>query len=157
MSRSRRTAAAAVLVLAILAVGVWGCGSGSSSASASKHRGHAPIRTYRLKLSGAAETPRGAPQGRGLAVIAFHGSSKVCWRFAHLAGFTAATFAHIHRGAAGKAGGVVVPLSTAAKLHHRGCVAAPAAVINAIERDPPGYYVNIHSQQYPGGAVRAQL
>jgi hypothetical protein len=155
MSRTRRTADAGILALVILAGGALGCGSSSSSAS--KHPSHAPIRTYRLKLSGTAETPPGATQGKGLAVIAFHGSSKVCWRFAHLAGFTAATFAHIHRGAAGKAGAVVVPLSTAAKLHHRGCVAAPAAVINAIERDPPAYYVNIHSQQYPGGAVRAQL
>jgi hypothetical protein len=32
-----------------------------------------------------------------------------------------------------------------------------AALIEAIEKDPHGYCVNIHSKQYPGGAVRAQL
>lgn len=135
---------------------VSGCGGSSASSTTAKRR-HRGVHTYRVKLSGTAETPHGAPRGKGRAVIALHGSSKVCWRFTRLAGFTSATVAHIHRGAPGAAGAVVVPLSTAAKLHHRGCVTAPAAVIKAIEQNPAGYYVNIHSKQYPGGAVRAQL
>jgi hypothetical protein len=110
-----------------------------------------------LKLTGAAETPPGAPKGTGGAVIAFHGATKVCWRFAHLGGFTGATAAHIHVGAAGKSGNVVVPLSTGPKFVHKGCVRAKAALVKAIEKDPHGYYVNIHSTKYPGGAVRSQL
>jgi hypothetical protein len=113
---------------------------------------------YRVRLSGGkAETPPGAPQGTGTAVIAFHGSSLVCWRFAHLHGFLDATFAHIHSGATGKSGNIVVPLSTSPALHHQGCVPVSAALVKAIERHPANYYVNIHSRQYPGGAVRAQL
>jgi hypothetical protein len=152
--------------LAVAALGLAACGSSSTSSgsgsssttssSAAKHTGAAP-RIYHLKLTGAAETPPGAPSGAGLAVIAFHGSTKVCWRFAHLRGFTNATFAHIHIGPKGKSGNVVVPLSTAPKLHHKGCVNASPTVIKAIEKDPSGYYVNIHSTTYPGGAVRAQL
>lgn len=155
------------LAFVVLAAG--GCGgsssgssSGSASASASgssaKHaHAHAPIREYHLKLTGAAETPPGAPGAAGGAAIALHGTTKVCWRFAHLAGFTGATFAHIHQGAKGTSGNIVVPLSTSPKLHHKGCVSASPAVISAIERDPGAYYVNIHSVKYPGGAVRAQL
>jgi hypothetical protein len=111
-----------------------------------------------VKLSGKAETPPGAPRGSGVAVVALHGRSlRICWRFAHLHGFNAATYSHIHRGAPGIAGPIVVALSTGPELRHRGCVRSTAATFKAIERDPSGYYVNIHSTHYPGGAVRAQL
>jgi hypothetical protein len=117
-----------------------------------------PSRTYSVKMTGAAETPAGAPKGTGAAVIALHGKTlQVCWRFAHLAGFTGATFAHIHVGPKGTSGNIVVPLSTGTSFLHKGCVAANAALIAAIEKNPHGYYVNIHSKSYPGGAVRAQL
>jgi hypothetical protein len=151
-----------VLSLAAVVLGVAGCGGASSSASSSKSSSPSaktarPARIYRLALTGKAETPPGAPTGTGAAVIAIHGSSTVCWRFAHLHGFTSATFAHIHLGATGKSGNIVVPLSTGPALHHQGCVAVNPALIRAIERNPHGYYVNIHSTKYPGGAVRAQL
>ena len=33
----------------------------------------------------------------------------------------------------------------------------PVPVLSQIEAGQKGYYVNIHNQKYPGGAVRAQL
>ncbi len=117
----------------------------------------APLHVYRVTLTGRAETPHGAANGTGDAVIAIHRGSIVCWRFVHLRGFRNATAAHIHAGARGKAGSVLLPLSTGARLHHRGCVQASRVAVTAIERDPPGYFVSIHSLQYPAGAVRAQL
>lgn len=151
-----------VASLAMLMLGVAGCGSSSSSTSSSRSgpsasKGPGPVRIYRLVLAGATETPRGAPTGTGAAVITFHDSSMVCWRFAHLHGFIDATAAHIHIGLKGKSGNVVVPLSTGPRLHHQGCVPVSAALVKAIERHPRNYYVNIHSLRYPGGAVRAQL
>lgn len=156
--------------LAVAALGLAGCGGsgssgsgsssstgGSSSSSTAKHASAGARVIYRVKLAGTAETPPGAPSGSGLAVIAFHGSTKVCWRFSHLRGFTNATLAHIHKGLRGKSGDIVLPLSSGPKLHHKGCVHASPTVIKAIENDPSGYYVNIHSVTYPGGAVRAQL
>ncbi|MBV9194521.1 MAG: CHRD domain-containing protein [Solirubrobacterales bacterium] len=146
-------------VVLTAAVGLAGCGGSSSRskshASAPKTgvRGH----IYRVSLTGKAETPPGPPNGAGSAVIALHSSLKVCWRFSHLHGFTDATFAHIHRGGAGTGGPIVIPLSTTGKLQHKGCVPTSAAMIKAIEHDPTRYYVNIHSKQYPAGAVRAQL
>jgi hypothetical protein len=149
--------------LALAALGVGACGSGSSNSGAGGKSSHGKSRTglhgriYRVRLTGNAETPPGPPNGTGNAVIALHSSLDVCWRFSHLHGFTGATFAHIHRGAAGTSGPVVIPLSTSPKLHHKGCVRSTAAQLKAIEKDPSGYYVNIHSRKYPAGAVRSQL
>ena len=147
-------------VLALL-LSVAACGGGSSSSTKPLPPGAkavGPLHIYRVRLiGGKAETPPGSPQGTGAAVIAFHGSSLVCWRFAHLHGFTNATFAHIHIGAKGKPGNIVVPLSTSPALRHRGCVPVSTTVVKAIELHPAGYYVNVHSKLYPGGAVRAQL
>jgi hypothetical protein len=115
-------------------------------------------RTYSVKLAGNAEVPKGAPTGTGTAVVSIHGkTNQVCWRFNHLHGFTGPTFAHIHVGGAGTSGNIVVPLSTGASFLHAGCVTASSMLLSAIEKHPHGYYVNIHSKQYPGGAVRSQL
>jgi hypothetical protein len=156
------------LGLAALVLGVAACGGSNSSSSTratstpratalSAATSAGRILIYRAKLTGGAETPPGAPQGIGDAIIAFHGSSVVCWRFAHLHGFTNPTFAHIHIGAKGRSGNIVVPLSTGPRLHHQGCATVSGNVVRSIERSPQAYYVNIHSAQYPSGAVRAQL
>lgn len=139
-----------------LAVGLAGCGGTTSSHHAPARAGR-PLHVYRLAMSGRAETPPGARHGSGVAVIAIHPGSVVCWRFAHLHGFASATVAHIHTGRPGTAGPVLVPLSTGPALHHRGCTHASAAAITAIERDPRGHYLNIHSAGYAAGAVRGQL
>ena len=138
-----------------------GCGSTSSGTSRAGHRagmpsGSRPTQVYRVTLTGAA-APRGAPQGTGAAIIAFHGDSLVCWRFAHLRGFTDATPAHLHVGTEGHLGTIALGLSTGPHLHHQGCVRVNPALTKKLRSDPSGYYVEIPSKQYPHGAVRAQL
>ena len=149
---------------AVLAVslGLAACGGSSTTAStAGAPRttvvGSRPTKLYTVALTGATEKPRGAPHGGGIAIIAFHGPSKVCFRFAHLHGFIDATVAHIHTGTVGHSGPVLVALSSGPKLHHRGCLAISPTVSRAIWNRPSAYYVNVHSRRYPGGAVRAQL
>jgi CHRD domain len=105
------------------------------------------------KLSGAKETPKGAPAGRGSADVVVTGT-KVCWEFKY-SGIGKPTAAHIHKGKPGTAGPVVVPFGAAFK--RQGCTTAPAAVSGAIVRNPAGYYVNIHTAKFPGGAIRGQL
>lgn len=112
---------------------------------------------FRVRMSGATEIPPGAKHGVGAAVISFHGASMVCWRFAHLHGFTDATSARVDAGAAGRAGQSVIVLSPGRRLHHQGCVPVSPALTSRIVARPGGYYVNIQSRQYPQGAVRAQL
>jgi hypothetical protein len=112
---------------------------------------------YRLRLSGSGEVPSGAPHGNGEAIIAFHGDSIVCWRFAHLHGFTDATGARISVGTKGHAGNVVVGLSLGPGFRHRGCVSITPELSRMISTEPSHYYLDISSGQYPAGAVRAQL
>ena len=64
--------------------------------------------------------------------------------------------AHIHKGAKGTSGNIVVALP-GSSYQASGCVPASSAILRTIEADPHGYYVNIHSKKYPGGAIRAQL
>jgi hypothetical protein len=104
-------------------------------------------------LSGRTEVPKGDPNGSGTAAVGITGT-KVCWQLTYK-NIVAPTAAHIHRGSAGKAGPVVVPLG--AKFTRKGCGTAPAALARAIGRNPAGYYVNIHNARYPGGAIRGQL
>jgi hypothetical protein len=161
--------------LAVVLIGVAGCGSSSSSSSSSTSANtpastatttksavakvkKAVSRTYALKMTGAAETPAGAPGGTAKAVVTLSTKlGKVCWTFTSLSGVSNPTFAHIHLGAAKTSGNIVLPLSTGTTLLTKGCVPASATLINAIAANPHAYYVNIHSKQYPGGAVRAQL
>ena len=145
-----------------LACALAGCGGTSSSSSAAAQRAGLPsgsrlTQVYRVKLTGAAATPRGAPQGIGAAIIAFHGDSLVCWRFAHLHGFIDAASAQVHVGSAGHLGNIALALSTGPHLHHQGCVRVNPTLTRKIGSDPSGYYVDIPSKQYPQGAARGQL
>jgi hypothetical protein len=155
MSATRRRSGSACALLAIASIALTGCGgTGSTTPSASTNP---PLHLYRARLTGRAEIKAGAPTGSGWAIIAIHRGSVVCWRFAHLHGFLNATVAQIHSGLKGRVGNTMLPLSTGPRLHHRGCVRASAGAITAIERAPASYYVNVHSQRYPTGAVRGQL
>ena len=108
------------------------------------------------KLTGKAEVPKGSSSGSGIVVL--HLDAKkgtVCWVFQKVAKIDKPSAAHIHKGAAGKAGPVVVPLGTAYKV--KGCAKGSSATIAAIEEHPGRYYVNIHTAKFPAGAIRGQL
>ena len=108
----RRRAAAALGVPTVALCGCAGSGAPAGTGSLAPAVGAIargrPARIYRAALSGAAETPAGPARGRGVAIIAFHGQSVVCWRFAHLHGFTNATSAAVHVGATKRSGPVVI-------------------------------------------------
>jgi hypothetical protein len=120
-------------------------------------------RPFATTLTGAAEVPGpGDPDASGTAFIALNqGQGEVCFdlSWAGIDGTVAA--AHIHVGAAGVAGDVVVPLfagSFAGTDSASACVAGVSeGLIKAIRQDPANYYVNIHSDVFPAGAVRGQL
>jgi hypothetical protein len=59
--------------------------------------------------------------------------------------------AHIHEGAAGTNGPVVVNLAAPADGN------AADQTVADILANPQNYYVNVHNAKYPGGAIRGQL
>jgi CHRD domain len=68
------------------------------------------------------------------------------------------TAAHIHKGAAGTNGPIVVHLEPPnAQGISTGCTHTPRTVIAAIMQHPGDYYVNVHNKPYPDGVVRGQI
>jgi hypothetical protein len=120
-------------------------------------------RPFATTLTGAAEVPGpGDPDASGTAFITLNqGQGEVCFDLSW-AGIDGTVFAaHIHVGPAGVAGPIVVPLFTDVALSGTdsasGCVSASEELIKDIRHDPASYYVNIHSDVFPAGAIRGQL
>lgn len=112
----------------------------------------------RAILTGAAEVPGpGDADGNGtLTVTPGESGTQLCIDLS-VSGIAAPTAAHIHKGAAGSDGAPVVPLPTPTGGHAAACVDADPAVVAAILADPAGYYVNVHTADFPKGAIRGQL
>jgi hypothetical protein len=107
------------------------------------------------KLLGKNEVPKGSPTAHGIVNLTLNSSKgQVCWTF-QLVGVTKPLYAHIHKGRAGVSGPVFIPLGKSYKT--KGCATAAKKLINAVESNPNGYYVNVHNAKYPNGVVRGQL
>ena len=120
-------------------------------------KGGAPLVT---RLTGAAELPGpGDPDGRGTAFVRLNPSQlKVCFYLTAGNITLPATAAHIHVGASTTFGNVVVTLvAPNASGVSFGCVSTTADVIAAIRTNPSNYYVNVHTTDFPNGAIRGQL
>ena len=112
------------------------------------------------QLSGAAEVPGpGDPDGSGTATIRLQlERGEVCFDLT-VSNIGPATAAHIHEGADGVAGAVVVPLDPAPTGgSSSGCISdVDAALLENIAKNPGQYYVNVHNEEFPDGAIRGQL
>jgi hypothetical protein len=116
-------------------------------------------------MSGAQEVPGpGDTDGAGAAAVTFDLAAvapNVCWDFTY-SGIVQPTAAHIHTGAVGVGGGIIITFTPAslAATSATGCkdltgpeiLAAPDIVAN-----PANYYVNIHNADFANGAIRGQL
>ncbi|HVM00651.1 MAG TPA: CHRD domain-containing protein [Egibacteraceae bacterium] len=116
-------------------------------------------RPLRATLTGAEEVPRpGDPDGTGTALVTVNrGQREICFELA-VADIDRATAAHIHVGEAGTAGPVVIGLTAPSDGFSSGCVDdVDLQLIDAIRKNPAGFYVNVHNQAFPAGALRGQL
>jgi hypothetical protein len=141
----RKFGLAGVLLVALLAtVGIVAAGGRPLAAS----------------LSGANEVPSGSgdPDGRGSARLTLNqGQGELCVDI-DVENISNIRLAHIHEAPAGVNGPVVVDFgSLISGLTVEGCVPVDAALIKEIRQNPENYYVNIHSNEFPAGAVRGQL
>jgi hypothetical protein len=114
----------------------------------------------RTSLRGVVERPEpGDPDGSGQATIRLRkNQGQVCFRLSVADIALPAVGAHIHRGNANVSGDVVVPLRNPnAQGTSSGCVTASRTIVNQILRSRGSFYVNVHTNAFPGGAVRGQL
>ena len=67
------------------------------------------------------------------------------------------TAAHVHEAAEGEAGPVFVELTPPIGGPADECTTLNASELVPLMEDPSQFYVQVHSQGHPDGAVRAQL
>jgi hypothetical protein len=97
--------------------------------------------------------------GQALELIGIQGNTlsySVSWR-----GIGTPTAADIHAAGRGLEGPVVVPLFTtprpAGGFASGTVTVTDPALLAALRSDPGGFYADLHTDEFPGGAVRAQL
>lgn len=122
------------------------------------------------RLLGSNEVPPADPDGFGSASFTFDitdntdtvAGAEVCWdiTYSNLTGVP--ILAHIHQGAAGVIGPVVIPapgvsFPNLTATGTTGCVIVAGTTAQAIVDNPAGFYANVHTSDFPGGAIRGQL
>jgi hypothetical protein len=140
----------AILALTVvsLAVGVAMAGAQGSS------------NEFTASMAGSKESPKGPSAAKGTFKVEFR-NGQACYTMSVRALGAKPVAAHIHKGAAGANGGIVIDLKpsftgTSPRVSKK-CVTAKASVVSAIRRNPAGYYANVHTSKNPGGAARGQL
>lgn len=126
---------------------------------------------YAADLRPSNEVPAVNSNAVGSAFVQFNPiNNTIAWE-AHTLGIASPTLAHIHRGAAGVNGPVVINFATSPDQIQGGRTSG-SGPISAVQTSnlqqsdltalsnaatASGYYVNIHSGAFPGGEVRGQL
>ena len=117
--------------------------------------------TFGAVLTPGQETPPTVSNGFGNATVTLdptHTSITVNMTIAGLT--TPVNNAHIHRGAFGVPGGVVINFSPATNLANgklNATFAIDKALGDEIAGNPGNFYINVHTTQNPGGEIRGQL
>lgn len=162
-----------VLVLGLCLLGVAGCSDTAAPTNL-------PI-VFSANLAPANEVPpiaNAENTGHGAVQITFNvtkdasgnitgGTADFHFQLSGYPSSTTVIAAHIHPGAAGVNGGVIINTGIVAAspvTFNNGVatfsvsgVSVPAALINGIVNNPAGFYFNVHSPTNPGGFSRGQL
>jgi hypothetical protein len=99
----------------------------------------------------------------GSATIVIVSTTRICFSILVSGLGSGATLAHIHQGRPGVNGPIKVTLVAPVAPNNSnpgassGCVNVPAATLAPIVNNPTEFYVNVHSVQFGGGALRGQL
>ena len=122
------------------------------------------MKTYTVPLSGQEEVSAAKPAGgagdmdaSGSVTLTINpGKKQVCYDFT-LTGLSTITMAHIHKAPRLRNGPPVITLFTGTGDDLEGCAPATSSQLAQIIAKPSQYYVNVHTTDYPAGAVRGQL
>jgi hypothetical protein len=141
----RRLIAAMATVVAVTVFGV--CTSMGQTGGMSN--------TQTLTLSGAGEVPPVTTSASGTAAVTINPDRTVIVKVT-VTGMTA-TASHIHEGAAGTNGPVIVPFTKTADNTFASPDGAKLTEAQYASYKAGNLYVNVHSAANPGGEVRAQI
>ena len=113
----------------------------------------ATIETFVLPIG---PSPAGNPSGEGVAVFDLDDvTGEVCFTMI-LGGLSEVTNAHIHSGTSTQSGPPVIFLDPVTNGLDA-CVMADVADVQNVIATPSSFYVNIHTDAYPAGAIRGQM
>lgn len=113
---------------------------------------------FHTTLSGAQEVlGPGDPDGTGTFSMTINPGQGTITYYLSVANIDPAIAAHIHEAPLGSAGPVVVHLAKPTNGSSSATIEVPRELIDDIRKNPSHYYVNVHNQPYPAGAVRGQL
>jgi hypothetical protein len=136
-----------------------GDGSGAASAqNAADDRALFAVLTGRKEVDDQGDRGAGDRNGRGTFSATVDGD-QLCFGLT-VKNLDATAAAHIHRGGKRRNGPVVVPLEHPAEGDpgaSADCVTVDEDLVGAILRRPGRFYVNVHTAEFGGGAVRGQL
>ena len=112
--------------------------------------------TLGAALSGAAASKGGDPDGSGGFKVTLdpetHDFCYTLWGVK----IGKPTAAHLHAGATGADGAAVVALDITGKSDEQ-CIAIAKDKAQALIDNPAGFYLDIHTADFPDGAIRGQL
>ena len=115
----------------------------------------AAVHTFTADIEGSNEVPGpGDPKASARATVTVdEATNRVCVATLGNIWWPDTTEYHIHQGAAGATGGVVVDFMDRPDT----CVTGDPTTVAGIVANPAGYYINVHTKNHPGGAARGQL
>jgi MYXO-CTERM domain-containing protein len=115
---------------------------------------HAEVHALTATLEGAQEVPPVTTTATGSATLSYDDTTKKLTGTISFMGITSTvTGAHIHKGPAGGSGPPVITLGTTSPIGVDATIAdADEAALLA-----EGTYVNVHSEDHPGGEIRGQI
>ncbi|HEV8295970.1 MAG TPA: CHRD domain-containing protein [Acidimicrobiales bacterium] len=118
-----------------------------------------PEVAYTVALTGAAEVPGGTGDGdgSGSATVTVNSSTGLVCVSITTANIDPMTGLHIHPGAVGVEGGIVVDFAVTSGTSAGKCVTTTASQAAAINADPTSFYLNAHTAAFTDGAIRGQL
>jgi hypothetical protein len=116
------------------------------------------VGSYTVELDGASEVPGpGDPDGSGTVTLQLGTvSNEVCVDELSVSNIATPTLFHIHQAPVGVAGPIVVDLVPALTTVPF-CTVVDASLMQQLITAPEGFYLNIHNQDFPAGAIRGQL
>jgi hypothetical protein len=105
-------------------------------------------------MSGANEVPPNASTATGATAVTINPTTGgLFWSTNSSIAQSSVTGHHIHRGAAGTNGPVVVNFASA----YTGTINIGTTLATEIVGNPSNFYVNLHTATVPGGEIRAQM